>query len=177
MRLLYINIIFIFLILSGGCVLKPSGNISSDNVSETPVGIQNPTFIPAENAPVVSTQTTRPQLVVTNTSFDIPKQGPSPVSRGETISPYAEYEKGVVIVVYVSNISTTAQRERISAQLNKEIGGIVIENTKFKLDRINYNPVQMIRLPDTISVPEAVAYYERNSSIDYAQPNYVYRIN
>ncbi len=78
---------------------------------------------------------------------------------------FAEYVPGEVIVKFKSD--TTAYKINT---LHKRIGSL--KKKEFKGVRIH-----QMRLPDGVSVEEAVEYYKSDPDVEYAEPNYIVRID
>ena len=78
---------------------------------------------------------------------------------------FAEYVPGEVIVKFKSD--TTAYKINT---LHKRIGSL--NKKEFKGVRIH-----QMRLPDGVSVEEAVEYYKSDPDVEYAEPNYIVRID
>ena len=78
---------------------------------------------------------------------------------------FAEYIPGEVIVKFKSD--TTAYKINT---LHKKIGSL--KKKEFKGTRIH-----QMRLPDGVSVEEAVEYYKSDPDVEYAEPNYIVRID
>jgi subtilisin family serine protease len=78
---------------------------------------------------------------------------------------FAEYIPGEVIVKFKSD--TTAYKINT---LHKKIGSL--KKMEFKGTRIH-----QMRLPDGVSVEEAVEYYKSDPDVEYAEPNYIVRID
>jgi subtilisin family serine protease len=78
---------------------------------------------------------------------------------------FAEYVPGEVLVKFKSN--TTAYKINT---LHRKIGSF--KKKEFKGVRIH-----QMRLPDGVSVEEAVEYYKSDPDVEYAEPNYIVRID
>src|SRR4030066_2172389 len=74
---------------------------------------------------------------------------------------FAEYVPGEVIVKFKSDTSSY----KINT-LHKKIGSL--KKKEFKDVRIH-----QMRLPDGVSVEEAVEYYKSDPDVEYAEPNYI----
>ena len=74
---------------------------------------------------------------------------------------YAEYVPGEVLVKYKANASS----EEIGL-LHTSMGTVSKRNFK----KIN---IQQMKIPDYMSVEEAVNYYEQDPNVEYAEPNYI----
>jgi len=92
--------------------------------------------------------------------FQTPVAAPSPTRR--------LYLDSEVLVKYNSSLSNRSFI-RISNALNREIGGSSIDASVHGMPY-----VQLIQLPPDISVDAAVEFYEKNESVEYAQPNIIY---
>ena len=79
------------------------------------------------------------------------------------------YMAGEVIVRYNSSLSNE-QFIQISTALNAEMGEK--NPTNASVHRMPY--IQLVHVPSNISVESAIAFYEKNESVDRAQPNYIY---
>jgi subtilisin family serine protease len=81
-----------------------------------------------------------------------------------SINVYAEYVPGEILVKYkdsTDGIGLSGIHSYIGAVKKKEFGKIRI---------------QRLQLPDYMSVEDAIAYYEQDPNVEYAEPNYVVRI-
>jgi len=86
---------------------------------------------------------------------------------------YAELEPGTyvpgeVIVRYADTSSHTAIAS-VASSLNAGIGAEMI----YTDDIMGIQGMQVVKIPDTVSVQEAVKYYKANQYVTYAEPNYI----
>lgn len=175
--MLYFPFLIILLVLACACVSQSATTSSNYTLLENRPEIQNESISPTTTA--VPSVITAPGGIpdTKNTSSSIPvtispnmtlSQNAGSIRTRETISPNAEFEPGSVLVIYKSELSAR-QRDTISSELNKQIGGVLFDTLAFK-------STQLIHLPSNVSVTAAVYFYEQNSSVDYAQPNYIYHV-
>ena len=75
---------------------------------------------------------------------------------------------GEVIVRYADIGSGTAIAS-VASSLNTEIGA----DTIYSEEKLGIKGMQVVRIPDTMSVTEAVQYFKSNEYVSYAEPNYV----
>ena len=78
------------------------------------------------------------------------------------------YMPGEVIVRYADIGSGTAIAS-VASSLNTEIGA----DTIYSEEKLGIKGMQVVRIPDTMSVTEAVQYFKSNEYVSYAEPNYV----
>ncbi|HHY32961.1 MAG TPA: S8 family serine peptidase [Firmicutes bacterium] len=103
------------------------------------------------------------------------RQGPDfPVVEVKQIAPQAEYAEGEVLVrprieAFPSKMRLEATSRAVET-LTRGIGAVVAETITLP----NEVPVYRVKLDPSkgISVEEAVAYYEKNPSVEYAEPNW-----
>jgi thermitase len=65
--------------------------------------------------------------------------------------------------------SSDLELDLIASQLHAQYNSSVLENSS----RIGIRGAQLIRLPEHVTVAEAAAWYERNSSVLFAEPDYI----
>jgi len=80
----------------------------------------------------------------------------------------SDYVPGEVIVRYANLGSGTAVAS-VASSLNAQIGA----ETIYTDEVMGINGMQVVKVPDTISVPDAVQFYKSNEHVLYAEPNYV----
>ncbi|HOJ96760.1 MAG TPA: S8 family serine peptidase [Methanospirillum sp.] len=78
------------------------------------------------------------------------------------------YVPGEVIVKYADIGSGTAVAS-VASSLNAEIGA----ETIYTDEVMGVKGMQVVKVPDTMSVPDAVQFYKSNEHVVYAEPNYV----
>jgi subtilisin family serine protease len=78
------------------------------------------------------------------------------------------YVPGEVIVKYADIGSGTAVAS-VASSLNAGIGA----ETIYSEDTLGIKGMQVVKVPDTTSVPDAVKYYKSNEYVAYAEPNYI----
>jgi len=76
----------------------------------------------------------------------------------------ANFVKGLLIVKFV-NSATQKEIDEINFRFNSSITKPVNIERK----------VYLIKLPENLSVEEAILLYSKEDSVDYAEPNYIYR--
>ncbi len=99
---------------------------------------------------------------------------PKPVQmKGDTPSDQM-YVPGVVIVVYEEpEMAATDSQDTISSTVNAGIGALVTESYVTGV----LPGYQVVSLPESMTVDLAIAYYENQPGVKYAQPNYLYTID
>lgn len=78
------------------------------------------------------------------------------------------YVPGEIIVKYADIGSGTAVAS-VASSLNAEIGA----ETILTEEDLGMTGMQVVKVPDTTSVPEAVNFYKSNEYVSYAEPNYI----
>lgn len=78
------------------------------------------------------------------------------------------YMPGEVIVRYADIGSGTAIAS-VASSLNTEIGA----DTIYSEEKLGIKGMQVVKIPDTMSVTEAVQYFKSNDYVSYAEPNFV----
>lgn len=80
-------------------------------------------------------------------------------------APEGAYKPGEVIVKFRKGVVQTQ-----AAELHRSLGAQVIRELK------GFRGVELVRLPEGVSVKEAIQQYMENPAVEYAEPNYLYRI-
>ncbi len=78
------------------------------------------------------------------------------------------YVPGEVIVKYADIGSGTAVAS-VASSLNAGIGA----ETIYSEDTLGIKGMQVVKVPDTTTVPDAVKYYKSNEYVTWAEPNYI----
>lgn len=78
---------------------------------------------------------------------------------------FAEYVTGEILVKFRNNTKTSSINN-----IHSHIG----LDRKRSLKRLK---IHHLKLPDNITVEEAIDYYQRNPDVEYAEPNYIIRID
>lgn len=89
----------------------------------------------------------------------VPKESALPIKR-----PGAKYIKGEILVKFKKGTA----KERIE-EINKRFGITVIKT-------LGEQGVYHLRIPEDFTVPQLVRKYQDLPEVEYAQPNYKYRI-
>ena len=155
-------LVMVAVLLAAGCVGEQSKPVES-----TPT---HPTDIP------ISTIVSPEIPIITTTVF------PTTSETGKQLSPEnstpatpdlssAKYVPGEVIVRYDANLSKE-QFLRIASSLNREING----SNPIDASAHNMPNIQLIHLPPGVSVEYAITFYEKNVSVIWAQPDYLYHL-
>jgi thermitase len=78
------------------------------------------------------------------------------------------YEPGEVIIQY-NDIGSGTAVVSVASSLNAQIGAETILTEEI----LGVKGLQVVKVPDSMSVPEAVEYYKSNEYVAYAEPNYI----
>ena len=85
-----------------------------------------------------------------------------------------QYAAGEVIVRYnYEKIKSTTLMNEYSTRINAKIGAVVIQDLSSK----NLPGLQLVQIPKSMSVTDAIAEYEKNPDVLYAEPNYIYYLS
>lgn len=101
---------------------------------------------------------------------------PDTVEQAEVLSSISEmpieitapYREGELIVRYKDDYSTNGMA---MAEANSEIGAQVLETYE------SVSGLQLVELPEGMSVEQAMAAYKLDDRVAYAEPNYTYHLN
>jgi subtilisin family serine protease len=85
-----------------------------------------------------------------------------------------QYAAGEVIVRYnYEKIKSTTLMNEYSTRINAKIGAVVLQDLSSK----NLPGMQLVQIPNSISVTDAIAEYEKSPDVLYAEPNYIYYLS
>lgn len=81
-----------------------------------------------------------------------------------------EYASDRLIVKYKpGTILRTDGQESISLKLNNGIGAKILENE----NQLGVTGMEVVRLPQGLSVDQAISYYTNSTAVEYAEPDYL----
>ena len=85
-----------------------------------------------------------------------------------------QYAAGEVIVRYnYEKIKSTTLMNEYSTRINAKIGAVVIQDLSSK----NLPGMQLVQIPNSMSVTDAIAEYEKSPDVLYAEPNFIYYLS
>lgn len=81
------------------------------------------------------------------------------------------YKKDEIFVRFTSNGSNNTSLEDISKNANLQIGAVVLKEFQ------EVKGLQLVKIPENVSLQDALAKYLENPYVLYAEPNYTYKEN
>ncbi len=151
-----------------------TGPITEPTISET--------VLPEEPEIVIANESSTPSPaeiteIITKTSEPVPEVAGTSSGSTVSVAKFAdgrEYMKDQVIVRYNSNrFRSSKVMNAYTASSNAKIGAHVHKD----FSNAGLSGMQVVTLPENISVDEAIAEYRKDPDVLYAEPNYVYHIS
>ncbi len=156
----YLSFFFLLIFIGGIIPSVPADNTSSsDDQNTTGIISLSDDTLPADSVQKGSESVSSPSL----------EQSESPAEHGTSLP----YVPDRVIVQYRTGLSSTGDFSIMAADVNAEVGAEVIAGE----DELGIQGLQVVELQDNLSVSEAIALYESNPSIEYAEPDYLLYIS
>lgn len=168
--------------ISGGCIMTPlrtilvllivlaavllaAGCVEQSKYADYPV--------PTKTIEPITLLPTTEGTPVKDTVSPTTSETPIPVSPADSMTTTPDwsskkYVPGEVIVRYDANL-TKEQFFQISSSLNQKINAS--NPVDASVSKMPY--IQLVHLPPDVSVESAVAFYEKNKSVEWAQPDFI----
>jgi thermitase len=175
------NRIFLFVLLS--CVIFPmvfADETANNHDPANSYELVNETINPSVNSSIITTTdpiSTETIVTATETSEPLPEITGNSQASAVSITKSSDgrkYLSDQVIVRYNSKQFPNADvMSTYTAKSNAKIGAHVHKD----FSSAGLSGMQVVTLPENISVDEAIAEYQKNPDVLYAEPNYVYQIS
>jgi subtilisin family serine protease/C1A family cysteine protease len=76
----------------------------------------------------------------------------------------------VIVKYQISPVASAQEIQTIAAAANSPIGATALSDE----DTLGISGLQVVQLPENMTVSDAISRYEQNTNVEYAQPDYLY---